>query len=200
MIPPRIEGITDAGETRSLLPLAGPGHLLLIGPMGGGKSSVGRRLAELTGRHFEDTDAMVRRDQGGAEIAEIFARRGEPFFRAREAAALASLAGRPAGLVVATGGGIVLREENRRWLRELGVVAWVTASEDVLLARVSRTRKRPLLQTADPRATLRALLQARESLYADCAHFCVDTSEGSHAQIAATVLARVREVFPDGGF
>ena len=168
--------------------------------MGAGKSSVARRLAEITGRRAEDTDAMVRREQRGRPIADLFAREGETFFREREAAALATLRGRPAVLVVATGGGIVLREDNRRLLRELGCVVFLSADEATLFARVSRHDRRPLLRTADPRATLTALLRAREGLYRECAHFAVDTSDRTHAEVAAEVLARARDQFPQAAF
>ena len=143
---------------------------------------------------------MVRREQRGRSIADLFAREGEAFFREREAAALASLGERPAGLVVATGGGIVLREENRRRLRALGCVAFLCADEETLFARVSRNDRRPLLQTADPRATLAALLRARVGFYRECAHFAVDTSARTHAEVAAEVLERARERFPQAGF
>ena len=168
--------------------------------MGAGKSSVARRLAEITGRCAEDTDAMVRREQRGRPIADLFAREGEAFFRDREAAALASLRERPASLVVATGGGIILREDNRRLLRALGCVAYLHADEATLFARVSRNDKRPLLRTADPQATLTALLRAREGLYRECAHFAVDTSTRTHAEVAAEVLDRAREQFPGTGY
>ena len=168
--------------------------------MGAGKSSVARRLAEITGRRAEDTDAMVRREQRGRPIADIFACDGEAFFREREATALASLAERPAGLVVATGGGIVLRAENRRWLRALGCVVFLFADEETLFARVSRNDRRPLLQTEDPRATLAALLRAREGFYQECAHFAVDTSDRTHAEVAAEVLERARGQFPQADF
>jgi shikimate kinase len=94
---------------------------------------------------------------------------------------------RPA--IVATGGGVVLRAENIALLRSLGCVAWLTASEDVLFERISRTRKRPLLATADPRATMRALLTVRDPLYAACSHVKIDTSLLSHAEVADAVLA-----------
>lgn len=168
--------------------------------MGAGKSSVARRLAEITGRRAEDTDAMVRREQRGRPIADIFTREGEAFFRTREAAALASLRERPAGLVVATGGGIVLREENRRTLRDLGCVVYLFADEETLFARVSRNDRRPLLHTADPRATLSALLRAREGLYRECAHFTVETSARTHAEVAAEVLDRARAWCPRADF
>ena len=168
--------------------------------MGAGKSSIARRLAEITGRRAEDTDAMVRREQRGRSIADIFAREGEAFFRERESAALAALRERPAGLIVATGGGIVLRADNRELLRSLGCVVFLHANEDTLFARVSRNDKRPLLRTDDPRATLSALLRAREGLYRECAHFAVDTSDRTHAEVAAEVLARSREQFSEVAF
>ena len=131
----------------------------------------------------------------GRSIPEIFAERGEPFFRDRESAALRALQDRH-GFIFATGGGIVLREENRERLRALGVVAWLTATEDVLFERVSRNERRPLLHTADPRATLVELLRAREPLYRSCAHFAVDTSGKTHAEGAREVLAGAQEIFP----
>jgi shikimate kinase len=169
-------------------------NLVLIGPMGAGKSSVARLLAVWTGWRAVDTDAWVRRDQGRS-IPEIFAERGEAFFREREAAALEALEGR-SRFVVATGGGIVVRPDNRERLRALGCVIWLSASPDVLFERVSRNQRRPLLQTADPRSTLVELLQVREPLYRSCAHFAVDTSGKSHAEVAREVLAGVGRFFP----
>lgn len=169
-------------------------NLLLIGPMGAGKSSVARHLAARMRWRVADTDLWVRHDQGRS-IAEIFAERGEAFFRDREAAALAALEGRRR-FVVATGGGIVLRPENRDRLRSLGCVVWLTASEEVLFERVSRNDRRPLLRTANPRETLAAVLQAREPLYRACGHFQIDTSGGTHAEIAEKVLAGLQTHFP----
>lgn len=170
-------------------------NLVLIGPMGAGKSSVARLLSTWTGWRGVDTDGWVRREQGGLPIAEIFAARGEAFFRDRESAALDSLRHRHR-LIVATGGGIVLRPENRERLRALGAVIWLTAEEDVLFERVSRNQRRPLLHTADPRATLVELLRARAPLYRSCAHFAVDTSRKTHAGVAREVLDGVEKIFP----
>jgi shikimate kinase len=164
--------------------------IVLIGPMGSGKSSVARELVARTGWCWVDTDRLAAQ-RAGLSISEIFATEGEDAFRDLESAAVRTLAGRRP-LIAATGGGVVLRAENSALLRTLGCVAWLTASEDVLLERVSRTRKRPLLQTADPRATMRALLAAREPLYAACAHVKVDTSSLSHAQVADAVLTLAR--------
>ena len=162
--------------------------------MGAGKSSVARELSRLTRRRWVDTDRLVIRQAGGRPITEIFATDGEETFRRMETAALTSLDG-SRQLVVATGGGIVIRPENHPLLRTLGCVVWLTADEDVLFERVSRNDRRPLLQTADPRATLGALLARRRPFYEACAHVTVDTSAGSHAQIAERVLGLVRAFF-----
>ncbi len=161
--------------------------------MGSGKSSVGRRVAAHLGFEFVDADAvLVGRE--GREIAEIFASEGEERFRDLESAVLAALAAR-SRCVISTGGGVILREKNRALLRDLGLVVWLTASEDAIFARVSRTNKRPLLRTADPRATVTALFTARRPLYAAAAQFTLDTTTFSHAQAAEAVVAEARRVF-----
>ncbi len=171
--------------------------IVLIGPMGAGKSSVARELARLTARRWTDTDKQVVQ-QTGLSITEIFDRHGEPHFRRLETEALRALENEQP-LVVATGGGIVTQPGNLPLLRALGCVAFLTASEDVLFERVSRNRRRPLLQTDDPRATLRALVQHRQPLYTGCAHFTVDTSVGTHAEVARTVLVQARRFFAENG-
>lgn len=168
-------------------------NLVLIGPMGAGKSSVARELSRLTQRRWVDTDRLVVRE-AGMPITEIFAAQGEEGFRRLETDALRSLVGQ-GRLIVATGGGIVTRPENMPLLRALGCVAWLTANEDVLFERVSRNDRRPLLQTDDPRATLHGLLERRRPFYESCAHVTVDTSVGTHAEIATLVLGQVRAFF-----
>ena len=165
--------------------------------MGAGKSSVARELARLTVRRWTDTDKLVAR-RSGQTITEIFARHDEAHFRTLESEALCSLADLPR-LIVATGGGIVTRPENLPVLRALGYVVYLTADETVLFERVSRNQQRPLLQTDDPRATLHALVERRHGLYADCAHLTVDTSRGTHAEIAREVLAGARRFFAGCG-
>jgi shikimate kinase len=167
-------------------------NLVLIGPMGGGKSSVARELAQRTGWRWVDTDRLAAQE-AGLSIPEIFAQHGEDYFRELEAAAVRSLS-RLSPVIVATGGGVVLRPQNAALLRALGSVVWLTASEDVLFERISRTRKRPLLQTTDPRATMRELLAARDPLYAACAHFKIDTTTLSHAEVAEAVLVQCRRL------
>ena len=172
-------------------------NIVLIGPMGAGKSSVARELSRLTSRRWTDTDKEISR-RAGQSINEIFAGSGEEYFRQLESDALHSLRGAQR-MIVATGGGIVTRPENLPLLRALGCVVFLSASEDVLFERVSRNHLRPLLQTADPRSTLGALVQARRALYEDCAHVTIDTSNGTHAEIGQTVLAATRRFFAAAG-
>ena len=168
-------------------------NIVLIGPMGAGKSSIARELSRLDRRRWVDTDRLVVA-AAGAPITEIFETRGEEAFRELETAALRSLGGSHR-LIIATGGGIVNAPGNHRLLQALGCVVWLTADEDVLYERVSRNDRRPLLQTADSRATLHALLERRRPLYAACAHVIVDTSAQNHAQVAGAVLGQARAFF-----
>ena len=168
-------------------------NIVLIGFMGSGKSSIGRRVAAHFGFQFVDTDAVLVEREGRA-IAEIFAGEGEARFRDLETSVLKSLGVRDR-CVISTGGGGVLREENRALLRDLGLVVWLTASEDVIFERVSRTNKRPLLHTANPRETVTQLLAARRPLYEAAAQFTVDTTTLTHAAAADAVIAEARRAF-----
>jgi shikimate kinase len=170
-------------------------NIVLIGFMGCGKSSVGRRIASLTGHRFIDTDVLIV-SRAGMSIPQIFATEGEPGFRDRESAELRELVGAD-GIVLATGGGLVLREENRETLRRIGPVAWLHAAPDVLFGRVSRNRKRPLLQTEDPRATFDSLLAARLPIYETAADFRIDATALSHDEAAHAVVEEARK-FCDG--
>jgi len=156
--------------------------------MGSGKSSVGRLIARTLRGRFVDTDRLVT-DAAGREITDIFAQEGEAWFRLQESRSLRSLrAG--SGLVISTGGGIVTVPENLPLLKALGFVVWLEASEEVLWERVSRNNKRPLLHTENPRATLHALLEKRNPLYASVADLRVDTSGLTHMEVAGQILAR----------
>lgn len=159
--------------------------------MGCGKSSVGRRIASLTGHQFVDTDERIVA-RAGMSIPQIFAAEGEAGFRERESAELRELVG-VGDIVLATGGGIVLREENRETLRRIGPVAWLDAAPDVLFERVSRNRKRPLLHTENPRATFDALLTARLPIYEAAADFRIDATALSHDDAARAVVEEARE-------
>jgi len=154
--------------------------------MGCGKSSVGRRLAHLTGHRFVDSDEIIV-EQAGLSISSLFAEVGEAGFREIESKVLADLVG-VCGIVLATGGGIVTRPENLPVLREIGIVGWLDSAPDLLFERVSRNQRRPLLQTEDPRATFDRLLADRISLYESASEFRVDSSAMSHEEAAREIL------------
>ncbi|ROU04219.1 shikimate kinase [Histidinibacterium lentulum] len=136
----------------------------LVGMMGSGKTAVGRALAARLGVRFVDSDEEIER-AAAASISEIFARDGEGFFRDREAEVIARLLGGPA-VVLSTGGGAFLAERNRRAISASGVAVWLDADLPLLWDRVRHKTTRPLLRTADPRATLRALHAERTPVYA----------------------------------
>jgi shikimate kinase len=153
------------------------GNIFLVGMMGSGKTTVGRRLARRLGRSFLDTDHEIQ-ERTGVSIPTIFEIEGEAGFRRRESAVLAEIA-RGEDLVVATGGGIVLAEQNRRLLRQRGTVVYLRASVEDLFARTRHDRNRPLLQTEDPRAKLAELFAARDPLYREVADIIMETGRQS---------------------
>jgi shikimate kinase len=160
--------------------------LVLIGFMGTGKSSAGRAIAqELRLRRF-DTDEIVSAKLG-LSIAEIFQQLGETHFRDAETEALRELRGDSEAVIV-TGGGIVLREENVLELQRLGTIVNLHARENVIFERVSRRPSRPLLQTANPRATVAELLAARAPLYRNAADGHVDTSDLTPQQVIDAIV------------
>jgi shikimate kinase len=166
------------------------GHaIVLIGFMGAGKSSVGRTLARMTGRPRFDTDEMIAA-RFGLTISEIFEKRGEERFRDAESEALEELSIETDAIIV-TGGGIVLRQTNTARLRELGAVVYLSTNEETLFRRISRRPTRPLLQTTDPRATMKELLRLRLPLYRAAADVEVDTSGLTHDEVARSILEKV---------
>ncbi len=165
--------------------------IVLIGFMGTGKSSVGRALAQRTGLPRFDTDQMVMRSFGHS-VAEIFANCGEAAFRAAEDQALANVPLYPA--VVVTGGGILLRPANVELVRHLGVVVNLIADFETLIERLQGRSTRPMLHTADPRATTLELLRIRQPLYDTTADVTVDTSSLTHEQVADEILSRTEQI------
>jgi shikimate kinase len=149
-------------------------NVFLIGLMAVGKTTVGRLLADELGMPFFDTDRVVE-EKAGADIAWIFDVEGEAGFREREMQVVDELTGR-AGVVLATGGGVVLRSENRRHLAARGVVVFLHSPIEKLVERTRRDKRRPLLQQGDSRATFERLAHEREPLYAEIAdyRFCAD--------------------------
>jgi len=161
-------------------------NIVIIGFMGCGKSSVGRRLATLTGHRLVDTDDLIVQSEG-ISIPEIFARVGEEGFRVIEKRVVEELVG-VCGIVLSTGGGVILDEGNREALRKIGVVAWLDADPDVLFERAMRSGRRPLLQTANPRERFDALLESRISIYTGVSDFRVDSTALAHDQAASSIL------------
>ncbi|WHZ19699.1 MAG: Shikimate kinase I [Rhodanobacteraceae bacterium] len=165
-------------------------NLFLIGPMGAGKSSIGRRLAEHFGMPCIDLDAAVEQ-RTGTSVATIFEIEGEAGFRRRESAMLAELAQRD-GIVLATGGGAVLASANRALLHERGFVVWLETSVEQQLRRLVRDRQRPLLDAPDRRERLEQLARVRDPLYREIADFAV-ASEGESCQHAAARIGALLE-------
>jgi shikimate kinase len=159
--------------------------------MGAGKTTIGRQLARLLHREFIDLDHELEA-RCGVRVTLIFDIEGEEGFRKRESSVLEECT-RRRDIVLATGGGAVLAPENRRHLKERGLVVYLRASADELYRRVARDRSRPLLQTADPKARLRELLAQREPLYESVAHITVDTGDTPVAQIARNLLTLLQQ-------
>lgn len=153
--------------------------------MGSGKTAVGRELARALGMEFLDSDAEIEQ-RTGVDIAYIFEREGEAGFRARERDMIHELTER-AGIVLATGGGVVLDEHNRSRLATMGTVVYLRTSVDEQLKRTRRSRTRPLLNTEDPRAVLERLAAERGPLYERIADICVDTTGRRVRAVAAAV-------------
>ena len=173
-------------------------NLVLIGYRGTGKSTVARRVALALGWDWIDADVELEL-RVGRTIAAIFADEGEPAFRDLEGQVLADLAARER-TVIAAGGGVVLRPENRAVLRQLGRVVWLRADADTIAERLAAdetTReRRPNLTAAGGHEEIEKLLAAREPLYAECADLIVETAGRTPDEVASEVVARVRPMLP----
>src|SRR4029077_3777505 len=162
--------------------------IVLVGMMGAGKSSVGVCLRRRTRLKLFDTDEILTA-KFGMPVSEIFSKHGETKFREAETEALQTLAiSEP--VVIVTGGGIVLRNENLDLLKRLGVVVWLEANEETLFKRASRTSNRPLLRRKSPRKAFTKMLQARLPLYAKIADIRVDTSVFTDEEVAVAILSK----------
>lgn len=172
--------------------------LFLIGMMGAGKTTVGRLLARRCGFAFIDCDRELEA-RSGVSVATIFELEGEEGFRRREAALIDELT-QPPGLVLATGGGAILSEENRVHLRERGLVIYLRASVEEILRRTHKDRARPLLQAPDRRARIAQLLADRQRLYEETAHLIVQSGAGNPNRLVARLLQdeRIAAVLEQG--
>lgn len=162
------------------------GNIFLIGPMGAGKTTIGRQLSELLKLEFVDSDHEIEA-RTGANIPWIFDVEGEDGFRAREESVIEELTRRE-GIVLATGGGVVMREANRRALHNRGTVVYLLTPVAVQMERTARDRNRPLLRTADPRGRLAELMNQRDPLYREAAHVIMPTSSGSAREVALKII------------
>jgi shikimate kinase len=166
-------------------------NLFLIGPMGSGKSSIGRRLARHFKRPCVDLDACIE-ERTGASIATIFEVEGEAGFRRRESELLDELTQRT-GIVLATGGGAILAPANRTLLHERGFVVWLETSVEQQLRRLARDRQRPLLNAPDRRERLQQMARERDPVYRALADFAV-SSEAESCRHAAARIAGLLEL------
>ena len=162
--------------------------------MGAGKSTIGRLLAKELHLPFKDSDKEIE-VRSGANIPWIFDKEGEPGFRDRETAMIVEL-GHENGIVLATGGGAVMRPENRLALRNGGRVVYLHASIEQQVARTSRDRNRPLLRNANPEKILRDLLAIRDPLYREIADLVVETDERPPRMVVLDILERLAQLAP----
>jgi len=172
--------------------------IVLIGMMGSGKSAVGHCLHRRTGLGMLETDEMIA-SKLGMSVREIFSKHGEKEFREAETKALRRVS-RTKPAVIATGGGMVLREENLGILKRLGLIVWLDGNKETLFARASRRTDRPLLQTKNPSKTFSQILDARRPLYAKIADIRVDTSGLTEEEVAMAILSKLKRVNWETGF
>jgi shikimate kinase len=163
-------------------------NIVLTGFMGTGKSTIGKNIAARLGRKFIDTDTLVEQ-KSGKTIAALFMERGEPYFRTLEREAIDQVCAEE-GLVVATGGGALVNEENVRKLKANGTVICLTATPEIILSRVQGNTDRPLLQSDDPLGKIRTLLAARADAYAK-ADLTIDTSCLSVEAVVEKICSRL---------
>ena len=167
-----------------------PGSFFLTGPMGAGKSTIGRQLSKQLGLPFHDSDHEVE-TRTGVDIPLIFELEGEAGFRRRECVAIDDLTRLP-GIVLATGGGAILDPANREHLHSRGQVIYLHASVNQQLKRTRMDRNRPLLQTEDPRARLEELMATRDPLYREIASLVIDTDGMRVRDVVLRILHRLK--------
>ncbi|MEK7992004.1 MAG: shikimate kinase AroK [Thiotrichaceae bacterium] len=167
-------------------------NIYLVGPMGVGKSTIGRKLAERFNLTFKDSDHEIEQ-RTGASIPLIFDIEGEDGFRKREQSVIDDLTQIPQ-LILATGGGVIINSENRRALKERGLVIYLHASVDTLLERTAFCRNRPLLQTENPRARLEELMEMRHPLYQEVADITIETGDKTILQVVKAIVKRIKRL------
>ncbi|MBA4208526.1 MAG: shikimate kinase [Parvibaculum sp.] len=188
--------IADAEAVETLAPVPlDERSIVLVGLMGAGKTTVGRRLAKRLDLAFVDADAEIE-DAAGETIPEIFERRGEAAFREGERRVIARLlAGRPQ--VLATGGGAYMDPATRANIAARGISIWLKADLDTLMKRVGKRGDRPLLQNGDPRATMKRLIDERYPVYAE-ADITIESLEGPHEEVVEAIICKLKEFRASG--
>jgi shikimate kinase len=166
-----------------------PQNIFLVGPMGAGKSTIGRQLASSLGYDFQDSDQEIQR-RTGVDISTIFEFEGEEGFRNRERQVIEDLAQQD-NIVLATGGGAVRVAENRQQLAARGFVIYLHCSPEQQYARTSRDRNRPLLDTEDPKQKLKVLMAEREPIYRQVADMVVSTERRGTSSVVKEIRRRL---------
>ncbi|HEV7879193.1 shikimate kinase [Bradyrhizobium sp.] len=177
----------SACQEAGIVSALGRRSVVLVGMMGAGKSTIGRRLAARLRLPFQDADSEIELAHAGMTIPEIFTVHGEPYFRDGEARVIARLLDGGPG-VLATGGGAFMREETRGRIRDKAVSVWLKADADTILKRVKRRADRPLLQTADPAATIGRLIAERHPVY-ELADIVLASRDVLHEKIVDECIA-----------
>jgi len=167
-----------------------PRRIFLVGPMGAGKSTIGKYLAQQLKLRFADTDTEIE-ERTGADIPWIFDVEGEPGFRDREQQVVEEMTLWD-DIVLATGGGVVMRPENRQALAARGFVVYLHATVDEQVRRTRRDQRRPLLQTGDPEAVLRSLMAIRDPLYREIADHIIETDGCSPRTVAQRLVRELQ--------
>lgn len=168
------------------------GNVFLVGPMGVGKTTIGRVLADQLDQEFFDSDREIEASTG-ADIPWIFDVEGESGFRLRERRMLDQLTLKTK-IILATGGGAVLADENRRNLKERGIVVYLRASIKQQVERTSRDKNRPLLQTPNPELKIRELMKIRDPLYIEVADIVVDTNRRNPRSVGLEIIRQVKKL------
>jgi len=164
-------------------------NIFLVGPMGAGKSTIGRHLADELHLDFYDSDQEIER-RSGADIAWIFDLEGEDGFRAREENVINDLTDKQ-GIVLATGGGSIVTKAVRNRLSARGIVVYLQTTIDKQVARTQRDKRRPLLQNNDPEQVLRDLADMRNPMYEEVADYVVDTDDQSARAVANQIISKI---------
>ena len=165
--------------------------IIFVGPMGAGKTTIGRQVAKSLGRKFFDSDKEIEK-RTGASIPLIFELEKEEGFRKRESAMIKELASKE-DVVIATGGGAVLKKQNRDIMNKHGFVIYLCAPVEQLIRRTARDKNRPLLQTDNPKKTIKDLLKIRDPLYREVADLVMETNNFTVAQ----VVSKLKKVLKD---